>query len=165
MLEDLAERDPPSLAEVLLGKSPLELRWSDGSSFDEVDTDPRIAIGSMTQQLEEVREVQRTEWLDDESRCSDRAGEGSSIRFVTCREQDDADVSRILGRFELAADRVTIATVTFECDIQEKDLGTVAPHTREAFVRRRRLDHPISVPPEQAGDDDAHGVIVFLRSA
>jgi len=94
----------------------------------------------MAQQLEEVSEVQRTEWLHDESGGSDCAGKGSSLRIITCREEDDADISRLLRRFELTADRVAVATVAFEGDIQEKDLWTVTPDEREALVWRRCFD-------------------------
>ena len=146
---------------MLLRDGALELVGFDDAGFDKVQTDPRVVIGAVAEQLQQTRQIQRTERLDDERRRADRAREGSAFGIVACREEDDADASRVGGGFELAAQRVPIARMAFECHVKKKNFGTMAPREREALGGSRCLDHLPALGRERDSRERAErGVVV-----
>ena len=146
---------------MLLRDGALELVGFDDAGFDEVQTDPRVVIGAVAKQLQQTRQIQRTERLDDERRRADRAREGSGFRIVACREEDHAYISRLRGSLELSAHRVPIARMAFECHVKKKNLGAVAPRECEALDGRRRFDHLPALGRERDSRERAErGVVV-----
>ena len=65
--EKLAERDSFPAPAVLLGERLLELGRANDAGLDQVNADAGIAFGSVQKQLQQIREVRRTERFDDES--------------------------------------------------------------------------------------------------
>ena len=140
LYEELAQRDSFPAPAVLLRERLLELRGSNDAGLDQVKTDAWVAFGPVQEQLEEIRQVQRTEWFDDEGRSSNGARKGSTFRIVARGEQNDADAPRIRSRFEFAADGVAIAALSLEVHVKQQDFRTMALGEGEAFIRCRRLD-------------------------
>src|SRR5438132_11003474 len=137
---NLAQRYSFPTPAVLLRKHLLKLSLPNDAGLDKVNADAGIAFGSVQEQLKQFREVQRTEWFDDEGCGSDGARKCATLRVVIRREQHDANVARIRGRLELAADGVPVAPMALEVDVQEEDIRAIAPGEGEALIGCRSFD-------------------------